>query len=204
MLFKKLFHFTTNIYFITSDLKTICVYIALSSCLTYCRYSNTHMTCLFSLWATSCIIALSNYVFPQTSKQWFICSVRSSRALIQTHRVILMLCVSMKYQNHSTGIPHFPVLTPTSLHCCMCMCMHYYILCFQLPHDDIVVIITSRESASPKPRNRLDYIILITVALFWLWLIYTYKWPGNQSKPLSYTFALLRRLGLVTLPLKPI
>lgn len=107
-------YFKANIYLITtSDLKTVCKYIVLSSCLTL------EMTCLCSLHATSSIISFSNSVFLQNNKQWFICPARSSTALIQTHRVILMLCVWMKYQNHSTGIPPFPVLTPTSLHCYM-------------------------------------------------------------------------------------
>lgn len=109
------------------------------------RYYNTHRLHFHDMF----IFSLSRFLhnnsgFLQNNKQWFICSVRSSRTLIQTHRVILMLCVWMKHKNHSTGIPHFPVPTPTSFHCFLCLCMQTTSLCVQLPHADIVVIATSR------------------------------------------------------------
>lgn len=46
--------------------------------------------CLGSLWATSCTAGS----LLQDNTQWFICPARSSRALIRTHRVILMLSLS--------------------------------------------------------------------------------------------------------------
>lgn len=138
-------HFIANIYLTSSfdKLKIYCSFI-----MSTIGYYNTHksMTCLCSLWATSCIIGFSNSVVLQNNKQWFVCSVRSSRALTQTHRVILMRCVCMKYQNHSTGIPHFPVLTPTFF-ALFCVHVRTTSLCAQLPHTDIVVITTSREFA---------------------------------------------------------
>lgn len=134
------------LYLITSDLQTTWKYIVLSSCHNI-GYYNTHkpVTCLCSFEATSCTIGLSNSAVLNNCKQWFICSVWSSGALIQTYRVILMLCVCMRYQNHSTGIPPFPVLTPTSLHCFQCVCTTS--LCAQLPHTYSVFITTSRELA---------------------------------------------------------
>lgn len=39
-----------------------------------------------------------------------------------SHSHAQRLCIWMKCQSSSTEIPHFPVLTPTSLHCLVCMC----------------------------------------------------------------------------------
>lgn len=119
-------HFIAGIYGITNSLWVYCSFIV--SNIGYETNSRESGTCLRSLWATSCIMGFSSPLVLQNNRQWFICSVRSSRALIQTHRVILMLRVAMKYHNCSAGIPHFPVPTPTRLHCFGCMCAQR--LCF--------------------------------------------------------------------------
>ncbi len=161
---ESVFRFIRDVYLITaSNHKTIWKLIIFSSCLTLDNVTlagHKSTTCLCSLWAASCIIRFSNSVFLQNNKQWFICSVRSSRALTQTHRVILMLRVLMKYQNHSTGIPHFPALTPTSLHCFVWICA----LLASVSSSHMGTLLSQRrkatvtESLSPPESTRLEKI----------------------------------------------